>query len=585
MTPSQKSTNTEYGLLFKKPPEQQGERSPVAPLRLDDLRAERQDNPASGGADVPLPPRPETRLLEMFRDKILLVLGADTEDGDVPVDLFITWPLPFSWDNNNKTVHLEPNTERPSETGIALARPVIREAWPQNYNVHGVCQFIVGSDGNVPATEVPWDIVEQTYRPGNSGPLLTYSNNDSKSFRYALEDLWHRWCLEAHQGMTQDCHDTVASRIKYRGKIVYCSLGSCRKGVRRVSLGAFATALSNDAPFSILGSEILQADVGWSARLFYPRFRSQCIVLPEAFEMSSIHWQIRYIRPAFNARGYRGIETNFFLSERERTNIRVGAEGTLLEERRAWITLRVKKTNLFHILILSDESFDPRSEDTHHLNSKRQAGRSWSRYGFKAAENTVPVCHFLLEVCRIFEEAMDAWERTLNVIDELIHVNLSDLDDPARVEDLMFDKSFNRSKDYLVALQILRIVDEWIDEVLPSMEVLRENAQLEQDGFYQPGVSESIDAADKWIKQQAGSVQRRVRKKTEEIKSLRDGLFNATALREATKAAKLNQATYIFTIVTLVFTPLGFLAVCTLVIAESQSEADKTDYVGITVFE
>jgi hypothetical protein len=30
-----------------------------------------------------------------------------------------------------------------------------------------------------------------------------------------------------------------------------------------------------------------------------------------------------------------------------------------------------------------------------------------------------------MEVCRTFEEAMDAWERTLNVIDELVHVNVS----------------------------------------------------------------------------------------------------------------------------------------------------------------
>lgn len=88
----------------------------------------------------------------------------------------------------------------------------------------------------------------------------------------------------------------------------------------------------------------------------------------------------------------------------------------------------------------------------------------------------------------------------------------------------MFDKSFNRSKDYFLALHLLGKVDEWIDEVLPSMEVLRENAQLEQDGFYRPGVSESIGAADKWIKEQAGLVQRRVRKKKEEIKSLRDGV-------------------------------------------------------------
>jgi hypothetical protein len=88
----------------------------------------------------------------------------------------------------------------------------------------------------------------------------------------------------------------------------------------------------------------------------------------------------------------------------------------------------------------------------------------------------------------------------------------------------MFDKSFNRSKDYILALQLLGKVDEWIDEVLPSMEVLRENAQLEQDGFYRPGVRESIGAADKWIKEQAGLLQRRVRKKKEEIKSLRDGV-------------------------------------------------------------
>ncbi|KAF0641055.1 hypothetical protein FPSE5266_06821 [Fusarium pseudograminearum] len=63
-----------------------------------------------------------------------------------------------------------------------------------------------------------------------------------------------------------------------------------------------------------------------------------------------------------------------------------------------------------------------------------------------------------------------------------------------------------------------------------------------------------------YINEKAGTVQRRLRKKKEEINSLRDGLFNATSLRESTKAMALNQAIYVFTVVTVLFTPVSFLA-------------------------
>lgn len=82
----------------------------------------------------------------------------------------------------------------------------------------------------------------------------------------------------------------------------------------------------------------------------------------------------------------------------------------------------------------------------------------------------------------------------------------------------------------------------------------------------------------------------RIEKKTEEIKSLWDGvcyflssghlqrpwpvdvvhlltcvtqpkLFSATSLPESTKAIALNQAIYVFTIVTVIYTPIGLLAV------------------------
>lgn len=39
-------------------------------------------------------------------------------------------------------------------------------------------------------------------------------------------------------------------------------------------------------------------------------------------------------------------------------------------------------------------------------------------------------------------------------------------------------------------------------------------------------------------------------------------LFNATSLREAVKGMALNRAIYVFTAVTIIYTPLGFIAVC-----------------------
>ncbi|WXC64472.1 hypothetical protein SNK03_13632 [Fusarium graminearum] len=128
----------------------------------------------------------------------------------------------------------------------------------------------------------------------------------------------------------------------------------------------------------------------------------------------------------------------------------------------------------------------------------------------------------------------------------------------------MFDKSFNRSRDYFVALQLLRIMDEWINESVASIHQLRDDTHFMHHGFSNFEIKDNLDAVDRYMKEKAGTVQRRLQKKKEEIHSLRDGLFNATSLRESTKAMALNQAIYVFTVVTVLFTPVSFLAVCTL---------------------
>ncbi|RSL61196.1 hypothetical protein CEP53_005217 [Fusarium sp. AF-6] len=167
----------------------------------------------------------------------------------------------------------------------------------------------------------------------------------------------------------------------------------------------------------------------------------------------------------------------------------------------------------------------------------------------------------MFEVCRVLEQSLDVWSDALDSIDKVIHVNLSDFEDEKRVEDLMFDRSFTRSKDYFVAIQLLRIMDEWLDELLQSIDDLRDMPAWSRVMFHVNAAAEyNIDSATKGMKERVIRFQNRVRKKSEEIKSLRDGLFNATSLREATKTMALNQAIYIFTVVTVLFTPVSFLA-------------------------
>lgn len=121
----------------------------------------------------------------------------------------------------------------------------------------------------------------------------------------------------------------------------------------------------------------------------------------------------------------------------------------------------------------------------------------------------------------------------------------------------MFDSSFTRSKDYFSALQILRLVDEWVDEGVEKLRELQQGDQVVILERFETRhhCDENWNRAIRNIEMRAQQIKNRVAKKSEEIKSLRDGvrrlwttpvlegtapltasqLFNATSLREATK--------------------------------------------------
>lgn len=88
----------------------------------------------------------------------------------------------------------------------------------------------------------------------------------------------------------------------------------------------------------------------------------------------------------------------------------------------------------------------------------------------------------------------------------------------------MFDKSFTRSKDYFIALQLLRIMDEWVDEIMPSIESLRHSSAIKHPIFCVDEAEQNFTAAIKNMKERVDKFQNRIRRKSEEINSLRDGV-------------------------------------------------------------
>jgi hypothetical protein len=165
------------------------------------------------------------------------------------------------------------------------------------------------------------------------------------------------------------------------------------------------------------------------------------------------------------------------------------------------------------------------------------------------------------------------------------------------MNDLMFDDSLNKSTRYFVVLQMLRIMGEWIGEALRDVEQQKhlwfKHRQLrkfrneqgdiviaEQDlNLEENCIGANWEALISFQQSQERLLLNRVDRKTEEVKSLRDGvrcsrvrpslqrltflkqLFNATSVREAQKSTAISQYLFMFTVITIFYLPLSFVAV------------------------
>ncbi|KAK3319560.1 hypothetical protein B0T19DRAFT_268969 [Cercophora scortea] len=171
------------------------------------------------------------------------------------------------------------------------------------------------------------------------------------------------------------------------------------------------------------------------------------------------------------------------------------------------------------------------------------------------------------------------WDGCIGALDREIVVEAEDIADDAKMESLMFDGSFQRSKLYFKLLQTLRIFHNNVAKPRGALDQLgpafTDSDRLKRILF---GITDSNSSTDPMIEQEVEDVKanwekvmryyddnerlllERIAAKTEEIKSLRDGLFNATSLMEASRATRMNRYIIVFTIATVLYLPPSFVA-------------------------
>ncbi|KAF2744806.1 hypothetical protein M011DRAFT_157469 [Sporormia fimetaria CBS 119925] len=157
---------------------------------------------------------------------------------------------------------------------------------------------------------------------------------------------------------------------------------------------------------------------------------------------------------------------------------------------------------------------------------------------------------FLALLSEILESWEKNWNRCLEHLDECMKMDLGDILDDQRAQQLMIDTNFRKSLVYFKVIQVLRIFSDRIRNTRSDLEVVEQLKTCST--MIEDLVASHDEATERLLKM--------IATKTEEIKGLRDGLFNASSLREASSATTMNRFIIVFTIVTVLYLPPSLIA-------------------------
>ncbi|KAI1455106.1 hypothetical protein F4805DRAFT_460040 [Annulohypoxylon moriforme] len=200
----------------------------------------------------------------------------------------------------------------------------------------------------------------------------------------------------------------------------------------------------------------------------------------------------------------------------------------------------------------------------------------WRRIGMRAGKAFKGITTYQVILYKTLDDWALYWRHFLSEFDSAVEIKLENILNPEERRRLMLDdRELKTSDRYFEILQLLRIMTQWIDQTKDDM------AKLSKDWEYQmknadmlstPLDPKNLDPDDLAVSENwevlirhhntlVENLLKEIARKNEAIQSLRDGLFNATSVGEATKSGELSRYIYIFTIATIFYLPITF--VCT----------------------
>ncbi|KAI1114294.1 hypothetical protein F5Y14DRAFT_415315 [Nemania sp. NC0429] len=199
---------------------------------------------------------------------------------------------------------------------------------------------------------------------------------------------------------------------------------------------------------------------------------------------------------------------------------------------------------------------------------------AWQKFELRNCLRWAGVVSFQLSICRILQEWQDEWLGLLEKIDEIVSIKSTDVLKRELRRGLMYDdEQLSQSEIYFSLLQLLRVFDETITQGERDLQLLADTCcsilEINLRHFHEDDEGEAAAVsivAENWKMITSSHTKRtrelleRMSRKTEDLKSLRDGLFNTQSVRETTKGARVNQYILIFTVVTILYLPPTFAA-------------------------
>ena len=173
--------------------------------------------------------------------------------------------------------------------------------------------------------------------------------------------------------------------------------------------------------------------------------------------------------------------------------------------------------------------------------------------GLRPSGRCTGLSQFLVMVLTIFRQWEKDWLGVLRAIEDLVnfHVSytprifhpisrcalnsalygqLSSTQDDSVLDALMFDESFNLSRTYFSVLQTLRLASNMVDDAMQDWAYLRQEwdaVVVSSEMFSQKNLDAAAhnwDTATALLEAKVQSVQARIARKSEDVKSLRDGV-------------------------------------------------------------